>query len=227
VHLDDLSCAHFGPCSGCTLEHGLWVPPIVSEAQRFFASRGFEGFSVQQGQQPLLSSLVGVYLGASPDDTFIGSSSTGPLHKQRLSLVLGAAMCVHPPPTHTHTAAAGSDGLTVADVCSTAESPWQSVHMLNPSLHALACRTHSCLALQSQGSSPECSTHPTHCKAHHTRTNAAAHLSTSNTFLSCPPPCPRLSPYCFACACRPRSGLALQSQAGSAGNSRCPPHRPL
>jgi hypothetical protein len=104
VHLDDLSCAHFGPCSGCTLEHGLWVLPIVSEAQRFFASRGFEGFSVQQGQQPLLSSLVGVYLGASPVDTFIGSSSTGPLHKQRLSLVVGAAMCIHLPfpPTHTH-----------------------------------------------------------------------------------------------------------------------------
>lgn len=50
---DDLGCAHFGPCSGCTLNHGLWTPPVVSEAQQFFSSRGFEGFIVQQGRVTL------------------------------------------------------------------------------------------------------------------------------------------------------------------------------
>jgi hypothetical protein len=44
-----LACSHFGPCSGCTLAHGLWSPPVAAEAQQFFAARGLPDFTVQQG----------------------------------------------------------------------------------------------------------------------------------------------------------------------------------
>jgi hypothetical protein len=56
---DSLSCIHFGPCSGCSLDQGLWSPPILSKAQQFFASHGVTDFQVQQGKHPPPSRQAG------------------------------------------------------------------------------------------------------------------------------------------------------------------------
>ncbi|PNH10033.1 Trafficking protein particle complex subunit 2 [Tetrabaena socialis] len=37
-----LACAHFGSCSGCSLQHGLAAPPLYDEAVRFFRGLGLE-----------------------------------------------------------------------------------------------------------------------------------------------------------------------------------------
>jgi hypothetical protein len=36
---DSLACIHFSTCPGCTLQHGLWQPPVAAAAREFFAPR--------------------------------------------------------------------------------------------------------------------------------------------------------------------------------------------
>ena len=44
-----LECEHFGACSGCTLGAQLDQPPVLADAQRFFAELGLPRFRLHTG----------------------------------------------------------------------------------------------------------------------------------------------------------------------------------
>eukprot|EP00741_Cyanophora_paradoxa_P005322 tig00000880_g5161.t1 len=46
---ESLRCAHYGECSGCTLDLDLNQPPIARDARRFFQERGVDKFPVWGG----------------------------------------------------------------------------------------------------------------------------------------------------------------------------------